>query len=345
MKQILIWGGIPEPIGGQTNHIFHLASRLEADGYGVVVVDTIRSGVKYPTRFFVYDLRSHFFKICVLSLHSINHIHVSNLNKIYKIAPFILLSLFIYKRSTTLLTIHSGQYPVTYDNHRGFKQKIIDRFLSKFGTIIAINKQIEEHLRVNHYRGSIIRAHSYIAYDQTLKRSMFDKNNIKVITSGYLKPIYNYDGLIHVIKDLNRSGYNIQLSIVLYGDQDEGYKKQIKADFNEDFVTVHQSMSLDQFSQLLADHDVYVRNTDADSYGLAVAEALTMGVPALATDVTDRPNGSILYQCRKSKSLKDALAYVINNYSQEIEKLKTVVIKDSYDTICSLYSDISSSYQ
>ncbi len=48
--------------------------------------------------------------------------------------------------------------------------------------------------------------------------------------------------------------------------------------------------------QVLAEHDVFIRPSFLDSYGLCVAESLLVGTPAIATDVCRRCSQAMLYR-------------------------------------------------
>jgi len=48
--------------------------------------------------------------------------------------------------------------------------------------------------------------------------------------------------------------------------------------------------------EVLAEHDVFIRPSFLDSYGLCVAESLLVGTPAIATDVCRRCSQAMLYR-------------------------------------------------
>lgn len=68
-----------------------------------------------------------------------------------------------------------------------------------------------------------------------------------------------------------------------------------------DHILFHTEPGL--FVPVLAQADVFVRPTNTDGDANSVREALYMGIPAVASDVVERPPGTILFRCRDSDDL------------------------------------------
>lgn len=61
------------------------------------------------------------------------------------------------------------------------------------------------------------------------------------------------------------------------------------------------------FTQLLSEVDIYLRPTSKDGDSVAVLEAIMLGVPVVASDVTERRKEVTLYKYGSSQSFLDAL--------------------------------------
>ena len=55
-----------------------------------------------------------------------------------------------------------------------------------------------------------------------------------------------------------------------------------------------------------------IRPTNTDGYGVSIAEALYFGCPAIASDVCDRPEGTILFKNRNLDDLYDKTKRVLD---------------------------------
>lgn len=63
--------------------------------------------------------------------------------------------------------------------------------------------------------------------------------------------------------------------------------------------------SSSEFWPVLERSSVMVRPTNTDSYGVSVAEAIDLGIPAVASDVCERPAGTIHFRSRNIQDLEE----------------------------------------
>jgi len=66
------------------------------------------------------------------------------------------------------------------------------------------------------------------------------------------------------------------------------------------------------FVPVLAACDVFVRPTTSDGDANSVREALALGVPTVASDVVERPDGAIPYKCGDAKDFARAVRRALN---------------------------------
>jgi len=70
--------------------------------------------------------------------------------------------------------------------------------------------------------------------------------------------------------------------------------------------------------------DLFVRPTSTDSFGISVAEAISMGIPAIASDVCERAKGTITFQSRNTKEFITKIENTLGNKNSYIvEKSST----------------------
>ncbi len=62
---------------------------------------------------------------------------------------------------------------------------------------------------------------------------------------------------------------------------------------------------------LFENADLMVRPTCVDAYGVSIAEALYFDCPAIASDVCERPDGTVLFRNRDQSDFLEKCRYVL----------------------------------
>ena len=96
-----------------------------------------------------------------------------------------------------------------------------------------------------------------------------------------------------------------------------------------------------QFYPILMKCDVFVRPTNTDGYGISIAEAIFFKVPAVASDVCQRPEGTILFKSRDINDFILKVKDVLDNYERERAKLERVENINSTDKIIKIYRKLA----
>lgn len=107
---------------------------------------------------------------------------------------------------------------------------------------------------------------------------------IRLVSVGRLIDVKNHRLLLDVCKKLTERGVPYQLSIVGTGELEnelKEYAQTLGIDENVDF----KGFMTNPFP-VVADSDVFCLTSKAEGYSMVLAEALTLGVPVLSTDVT-----------------------------------------------------------
>lgn len=81
------------------------------------------------------------------------------------------------------------------------------------------------------------------------------------------------------------------------------------------------------FVEVLKKIDCYIRNTSTDGDSLSIHEALDNGVSVIATNVVDRPEGTILVERGNRNELDNAIEHVLK------KKVRGKNIKNNLDSI------------
>ena len=154
--------------------------------------------------------------------------------------------------------------------------------------------------------------------DESLRR--FKKRQVNLLSSGVFFPYRNYETQIKAVKILVDKGYDVRLNII--GDTSRGgdYPQKIQTliELNnlQDRVIIEGQVDNARFTSLHQKADMFLFINVDQSWGLAVFEAMSCGLPVLvsnsvgATEILDDRENSIFVDPKDE--------YLISN---EIEKL------------------------
>ena len=294
-KRVLILGTLPPPVGGVTIHVKRLLAELVKEKYPYSYMD-MRPEKKYQ-----YLL--NILKLC-FSREQIIHYQLNNWSE-----SLVLSLVFFIKRKKFISTIHS--FPIKYDDLTPHK-KIIIKVNKKFtGLFIAPSKTIETRLlEAGVKKNRIEILNTFLPPDEDelseplpdeimkfvcdSKRKIILANAYKLYLNKKGEDIYGLDLCIRACNKLENTKFIFLCPIIddnKYYDQCMEWIDKLK--MKDRFLFFNQRISM---VALLKYVDVFVRPTRSDSFGISVAEALTCGVPAVASDVCERAEGALIFR-------------------------------------------------
>jgi hypothetical protein len=311
-KKVIVVGGVPSPIGGVTSYISRLV-------------------LAFPTLFeTLLDLYEHKDKVFLDSSLGVNHevfngIRITFLSYLLKKNNYIihfnfstlkaLIFLFLLpKRSLQkwVLTLHNGNPARNFNNSWSavIYKKIFKVTLKKFDKIVYLNdKQYELYLILGVDMHKLVDLDSFVPFSEIkqcskplLINDLFPKVDFEhsIIMNGYCKEFYNFHhGIEYVL-----SRKNSVLIIALYGDTDDSYERDlINLIGSSNRVKVMRNLNQAEFNRLLAQCSIYLRANSIDSFGIAVADAVCLGLKVIASDICSRFDGAITYKTGNRKEL------------------------------------------
>lgn len=95
-----------------------------------------------------------------------------------------------------------------------------------------------------------------------------------------------------------------------------------------------------EFWPVLRKSQLFVRPTCSDSYGVSIAEALTLGVPSVASNVCARPDGTIIFESRDGEDLYHKVEAIINDYDTYKAAIQGLDYASCADAIKGIYQDL-----
>ncbi len=123
-----------------------------------------------------------------------------------------------------------------------------------------------------------------------LKRHCFcaEKNEFRLLSMGVFFPYRNYETLILLINRLRKEGKNIRLDIIGNTNLDQGYFAKIKALVSEyklnEYIKIWGQVDEEGYADLFNRADAFAFVNIDQSWGLAVFEAMSCGLPTVVSN-------------------------------------------------------------
>lgn len=309
VKKNILFMGPYSAVGGVSVHIKRLSALLTPT-YNVSFVDESPSEYSKGQ---VYNIRSkNIFKYLKL-VRKADIIHIHSGVSILRI--FHILSAFFYGKKS-IVSFH------TIYNLPSKKAVFINRlFLPFTDKVICVTKEIKELLKRN--KAIILPAFvpPIIENEPELPKivkAVIEKNKEKkLIVSNAFRldlyqgtDLYGMDLMLDVARRIKAENLNCKIIFIVADSNDEAglfkkYIEIIKAENLENQISLLPKPI--SFVRLMQLSDVVIRPTASDGDALTIREALFLNKPIIASNVTVRPEGTILFENRNSAALFDKI--------------------------------------
>lgn len=156
--------------------------------------------------------------------------------------------------------------------------------------------------------------------------------------------IYGLDMLVELCGRLS-SRMDVGFVYCLTRLTDEDYLKKIRGRIEELKINDQFYIELDniEFWPILEKSHLFIRPTCTDSYGVSVAEALTLGIPSIASDVCKRPEGTVLFHSRDGEDLYNKASEIIENYNLHKTNIHNLEVENYFPAIFRVYQEMLTS--
>jgi glycosyltransferase involved in cell wall biosynthesis len=141
---------------------------------------------------------------------------------------------------------------------------------------------------------------------------------LKLAAVGNLKQVKNYQLLIDAFKLLK--SYRISLDIYGDGLLKDGFQKQI----NDNSLPINLKGSNNKIYEILPNYDAFVMSSFHEGFGISAAEAMTIGLPVLLSDIKVfkevSQNNALFFDPYSPQSFADVVIKIINEKT-DLKKL------------------------
>ncbi len=301
MKLLLI-GPYPPPHGGISVHVAEAKRQLDQAGVCCRVLNLRRSA---PESEQYICIRSSVELLPVLLFYARRgwtlHLHTNGHNwKSWLMA--LACGLVGQLAPACLLTVHSGMAPNYLGRKRVWRGQWARIACRLYDLVVAVNHQIGgaiAALGVSPDRLEVVPAYLSTAPPARLPapfEELVRGSEPLLTTVLFYRPEYGFDLLLHALGRLRDRYPNLRCLIMGSGERQEEAKRLIQAAGMEDAVILLGDVPHELCLALISASDLFVRTTLKDGDSISVREALSLGVPAVVSDVGYRPPGARLFQ-------------------------------------------------
>lgn len=317
--KILITGPVPPPAGGISIHIQRLTHLLE-DEFDIDLID--ESNEKKAG---VYNMRNvnpfaYFKKILAADI-----LFVQSGNKLFKKIHILTGKLFFKK---VIITLHG------YGNRRKQPFRFIDSvFFGMANKIILVNAGIFDKVPLP--KNKCIVKHAFlppvmknepaltIVISNWVNQAKDKKQFIICANASRLdrhnnQDLYGLDMSIEVASRLVKKGLPVSFVFTVSSLENcedvfaKGQEQIAGLGLKDHFLLISEKLS---FVRLIEKADIVTRPTNADGDALTVRESLYLGKTTIASDIVERPEGTVIFKTRDINDLEIKL-------ENEIKKLQ-----------------------
>lgn len=286
-RRIVLVGGLPPPIGGVTSYLLALAEKVN----DLVVYDVYPRVDKMPL-FPNHHICPRYLSWCwsvwllvkiSLTKNSIIHFNFSS-DKVMLLLPF------IWKRGNKfILQFHHGD-PFGMILRGGLSRKIFQLLIKKVDGVLVLGSRQLDLLSANSHANLKIKIGGSYFSDIVGSSSQLSSVCSRFVLSGYPLDIYRIKETINYFSQHSQ----VELIICLYGSSDDYIDRYLGPDIPSN-CQVRKNLVHSQFLSVLRSCDCYLRPNSVDSFGIAVAEAVEMGLNVIASDVCERYAGAYIF--------------------------------------------------
>jgi len=318
-KSILIFGPFPPPAGGVSVHIARL-NLLIKDDFKIDFIDEACIVKKN-----IFSIRSNNPIIYIKKIIAADVLFIQTGGSFLRKFHILVGTIFLKK---IILTIHG------YSKVNNFMLLKLDSFFFNLCTkIILVNPYISKKLTLS--KNKCIIKHAFIppmminepSLPQFLIKwfvhSKKSGNTIFCANASRLnilnnEDLYGLDMCIELAKLLLSNSFPVSFIFIVSSLENcqnrfNTYKKLIvDLGLQDIFLLINGVFS---FVRVIENSDIVLRPTNADGDAVTIREAIFLNKPVLASDVIDRPEGTLLFKNRDINDFYNQTVLLLNNKS------------------------------
>jgi len=354
--KIAIIGPYPPPYGGISVHIQRMATLLKSANIKYVIYAHSKITKTEKDIVNVGSFKKWLIKYFFLCKEDIIHYHSPDWR------PKVIFALLCLRRKKIIFSLHGDLLTRSFYKGGWLTKHLIIFALRRASIIICVNLKIRDfvaQLGVKPYSIKVIPAfipppekiEDRKKVPQYIWDFMADHDNL-ITATGSLIPykgldLYGVHLMIQLLKEIKKRYSNIGILFSVAGHCDSGYLKKIKKKIssyclNDDFLIVKENDL--QFYPILKKSDIFIRPSLADGDAVSVREALYFNIPTIASDICQRPQGTIVFKTNESKDLLEKVINTLENIDAIKEQNTKLKVIDCSESFLKIYKTLSKSF-
>ncbi|MBM7571380.1 glycosyltransferase [Aquibacillus albus] len=329
-KSIVMIGPFPPPIGGISIHTSRLVSEINKK-YKIFKIDTSRNRIIQGVILLKLLILSKV-KLSTFIVH--NHVF-----KLWSNSIIVFLCKFFGVKY--IQTIHS--FRINHDELGSKEIKLIKFIIRNTYKTIAVSNKIREDLLQfdPSLSEKITVIPAFIPYENKqvsskkylddLQISEFLKSHEVILCANAYKivfynneDLYGLDLCIDLMGKIKQLDFNVGFIFMLPQISNSEYYNNLLEKIRElgleqDFLFINKEVDLVPLFEYV---DIFLRPTNTDGDALSIRESLYSGTPCIASDVVDRPLGTVTFKNRNVVDLYEKVQNVIINLEEEKAKVR-----------------------
>jgi glycogen synthase len=306
--RVLLIGDYPPPHGGVAVHVQQLHQFLRGRGVEAKVLDIGKGGRPAPDVLPVQSLAGFGLRLAgFLSAGWTVHVHTSGNNpKSWLLAAAAGVP---GPRAPRVITLHSGLLPGFLAGARS-RRALARAALAGYSRVVAVSPAIQEALVGCGVPGEKILVVPAFCASQVKPGPLTAaveqaraRRRPLLAMAHHPSPVYGRMLMFRALRLI--AGARPEVGLAVFGPGTQA--PEFARDAREARVAAHLEdlgeLDHDQALGLLSRCDAFIRPTTHDGDSISVREALTLGVPCVASDVCARPEGTYLFRAGQAPEL------------------------------------------
>jgi glycosyltransferase involved in cell wall biosynthesis len=290
--RVLLIGPRPPPHGGISVHVQGIQRELLAAGITCRVLDMslVRPGFRFG-----WTVLRHALQGWTLHLHTNGHNAKSWLLALG-------CGLAGQFRGGCILTLHSGMTSAYLSAAPPWRSRLAALACSMYRQVICVSQEIRTAvlaLGVDSQRTEVLPAFLGTERPEVTSESgllgWIHRHRPLFSTVLFFRPEYGFDLLVTALTRFSRLHPSFGCMVIGSGEQRAEAEDRIREAGLTENILLLGDVNHERCLALLSRCDVFLRPTLADGDSLSLREALSLGIPAVASDVGTRPAGTIVF--------------------------------------------------
>ncbi len=329
-KKIVVLGPLPPPLGGVSIHIVRYIELLRSTGWKATAYSY--TGTTQTGRMGKFLEILQMFAGIYLRVNAgawdVLHLHYGGMGYFLAMVPLLIIS-----PGRKVITFHSVRVIQDLENRPGWVRRLALSFLNSFDLFVVVREGIGTELRslgLTNPEITVMPAFlppteresslERLPLEISEKIHRYNRDGVKQLCcaayylgSGYgQQDLYGVEELLDVLKDLDG---NLEEPLALWvlvsnGPESDERKasdqavREAAANLKNVHVELHYGLPL---VPVMARCQAFLRPSREDGDSVALREALGLGLPALASDVVERPQGTRTFSLASRSSFLSGL--------------------------------------